>query len=148
VTLRIFAQNPLDLARLVSAGTTHFDIDVEILAAPTAAEARLRVSQPGLYSGVFTLSVRPVSENDLTDAEDAERAGRAAGMATLARRCPNVWEVTSAGPTQPTLDDPAVLGLCSVLTSVALGPALPIDRSTLLGVRSSQERLKKLLRGG
>lgn len=147
MTLRIFAQGPLDLARIVSAGTTHFGVDVEVLAAPTSSEARLRVSQAGLYSGEFELRVRPVSESDLADAERAEEAGRASGMASLARRCPNVWEVTSGS--EPSLDDPAALALCSVLTTVALGPALPPDRSTLLGIRSSQERLKRrLTRGG
>lgn len=147
MTLRIFAQTPLDLARIVSAGTTLFGIEVEVLAAPTSDEARLRVSQPGLYSGVFELHARPALESDRADADHAEQAGRAAGMAGLARRCATVWEITNAGPGEPTLEDLAVLGLCSVLTSVALGPVLPSDRSTLLGVRSSQERLKKLLRG-
>jgi hypothetical protein len=143
VTLRIFAQGPLDLPRIVSAGTTHFGLDVEVLAAPTSSEVRLRVAQAGLYSGEFDLRVRPASTSDLADAERAEEAGRAAGMASLAARCPNVWEVTSEGG--PSLDDPAALALCSVLTSVALGPALPADRSTLLGIRSSQERLKQRL---
>jgi hypothetical protein len=146
VTLRIFAQNPLDLARLVSAGTTHFGIDVEVLAAPTSAEARLRTSQPGLYSGDFVVRVRKVSETDLGDAERAEQAGRAAGMAGLARRCSDVWEVSCTDASQPSLEDPATVALCSVLATVALGPVLPADLSTLLGVRSSQERLKKLLR--
>jgi hypothetical protein len=147
VTLRIFAQNPLDLARLVSAGTTHFGIDVEVLAAPTSDDATLRVSHPGLYSGVFELHARPATEADHLDAQRAEEAGQAAGMAGLARRCATVWEITGADPPEPTLEQPAVLGLCSVLTTVALGPALPRDCSTLLGVRSSQERLKRLFRG-
>jgi hypothetical protein len=146
VTLRIFSQNPLDLPRLVSAGTTHFAIDIDVLAAPTSSEARLRASQPGLYSGDFSVRVRPVSEIDRADAERAEQAGSAAGMASLARRCPDVWEVSGPEATEPSFEDPATLALCSVLTTVALGPALPADLSTLLGVRSSQERLKKLLR--
>ncbi len=146
MTLRIFSQNPLDLPRLVSAGTTHFGIDVEVLAAATSSEARLRASRPGLYSGDFVVRVRPVTEADLADAERAERAGHAAGMASLARRCAEVWEISGHG--EPSLEDPATLALCSVLTSVALGPALPADLSTLLGIRSSQERLKQRLRRG
>lgn len=147
MTLRIFAQSPLDLPRIVSAGTTLFGIDVEVLALPTSDEATLRVSQADLYSDVFELSVRPATEPDYLDAERAEQAGRAAGMAGLARRCATVWEITGTGAAEPTLERAPVLALCSVLTTIALGPALPSDRSTLLGVRSSQERLKKLLRG-
>lgn len=146
--LRIFSQTPFELPKLVTAGSTHFGIDVEVLAAPTAFQVRLEVSQPGLYNGEFDMRVRRPNEADFADAERAERAGNTPGMAGLARRCTELWEAFTQGGKEPTLDEPAVLALCSVLTSVALGPALPADCSTLLGVRSSQERLKALLTKG
>ena len=49
--LRVFAQESLDLARLVSAGTRHFSIDVEVLDAELPARARVRVSQGERFSG-------------------------------------------------------------------------------------------------
>ena len=111
----------------------------------SAAGARVTVelssSEHG-YDGRFSIQSRRTSEHDLADARDAEQRGQAAGMAALAERCPTIWEV------EPLAEDSelARLNLCGILASVALGPVLPDDGSTLFGVRGSMERVERLLK--
>ena len=94
-------------------------------------------------SGSFTLRARPRSEADLAAAREAEQRGRAAGMATLAARCPTIWELE---PDEGT-SEAATLSLCAALAATALGPVLPADGSTLFGVRGSLERAEALTGG-
>lgn len=93
------------------------------------------------YRGRFAITTRRTSEHDLADARQAEQLGKAAGMSRLAERCPTLWEV------EPVAEDSelARLHLCGILASVALGPVLPDDGSTLYGVRGAMERVQALL---
>jgi hypothetical protein len=149
--VRIFAQRAelsLDLPELLRATRSYFDVtlDVQSRADPEAdgrdrVEVLLRSEKHG-YEGRLSIRTRWASEHDRADARDAEQRGRAAGMATLAERCPTIWDV------EPVGDDSelARLNLCAILAAVALGPVLPDDGSTLYGVRGAMERVQQLLK--
>ena len=77
------------------------------------------------------------------NARDAEARGRAAGMAALAERCGQVWTIESVGESDAI--DATYLTLAAICASVALGPVLPPDGSTLFGVRGAIERRDKSL---
>ncbi len=85
--------------------------------------------------------VRPAGGGDYEAAERAEVAGKAGGMARLARRCPFVWELErGAGGEAETLR------LCAILASVLLGPVMPPEGDTLFGVKGARERAERLER--
>jgi hypothetical protein len=129
----VFAQRDevrVDLAGLVRNATRWFGASVEILE-EQGPRAHLRFEQGG-----FWLSARRANEEDRQAAELAEARGRAGGMASLAARCPTLWEVE---PEQP-LDEARTLTFLGLAASVALGPVLPPDGSTLFGVRGARER--------
>lgn len=143
----VFAQRhepSVDLAGIVNNARRYFEAEVNVLDAspPTAecVELELKSDRHG-YRGVFRLTARAAEPSDWSRAAAAELAGRAPGMGALAQRCSIVWEVEAVEPA----DERAILNLCALLASVALGPVLPPDGSTLLGVRSSMLRLEKLL---
>jgi hypothetical protein len=104
-------------------GTAVFDVTLAGSGAPAA----------------FTLGLRPTTPEDLAAADRAEIAGRAGGMALLARRCPLIVTIEEA-PGQPQR---ALLTLCALLASALLGPVMPPDHSTLFGVRGARERAEK-----
>jgi hypothetical protein len=149
--VRVFAQREeltIDLPELLRATRRYFDATLDVEGRVEAngrsgdrVEVLLRSAQHG-YEGRFSIHSRRASEHDLADARDAETRGRAAGMATLAARCPTIWEV------EPVAEDSelARLNLCGILASVALGPVLPDDGATLYGVRGSMERVERLLK--
>jgi len=89
--------------------------------------------------GTFRITSRARTEDDRFAAEAAEARGRAGGMSDLAARCPAVWTITLEGEVTGT----AELQLSALLASVALGPVLPEDESTLYGVRGAMERAEK-----
>jgi hypothetical protein len=60
-------------------------------------------------------------------------------MAQLAARCVALWVITPTGEVTGS----AELQLSALLASVALGPVLPSDVSTLYGVRGAMERAEK-----
>ena len=148
--MRVFVQRAeltIDLPELLRATRSYFDATLVVLSRLEGAhatgdrvEVELRSAQHG-YSGRFSIRSRRTSEHDLADARDAEQRGKAAGMAGLAARCPTLWDV------EPITEDSelARLNLCGILASVALGPVLPDDGSTLYGVRGSMERVARLL---
>ena len=92
--------------------------------------------------GTFTLVTRAATRDDLVWAREAEIRGRAYGMADLAARCPRVWQLSVSAMRSPaaTAENSAALTLCAICASVALGPVLPPDHSTLFGVRGAIER--------
>ncbi len=149
--VRVFAQRTqlaLDLPELLRATRTYFEVNLDVqsqVEAAAGAGARVELvlrSEKHGYEGRFSICTRPTSPHDLKDALHAEALGRAAGMASLAERCPTLWEV------EPVGDDSelARLNLCGILASVALGPVLPDDCSTLYGVRGAMERVDRLLK--
>jgi hypothetical protein len=147
--VRVFAQRQeltLDLPELLKATRRYFDAELEIQSRDESGA--LELVQVRLYStkhdyeGILTIRSRARTPEDLADARLAEVRGRAAGMSTLAERCPTIWEVSSVGIDSEL----ARLNLCGILAAVALGPVLPDDGSTLYGVRGAMERVDKLLR--
>jgi hypothetical protein len=84
------------------------------------------------------VAARGTLPEDLAAAERAEVAGRAAGMAALAARCKTLWEVEPVGD----VDAATLHAFCALLASVALGPVMPPDESTLYGVRGAMQRAK------
>ena len=151
--MRVFAQTAalrLDLAELQRATRSYFDATLEVLG---REQPELRADQRDhvelfldceryRYSGAFSIRTRQTVESDWADARLAEQNGRAAGMATLAARCPTIWEVDPIGEDS----EPARLNLCAILAAVALGPVLPDDHGTLFGVRGAMERVERWLR--
>lgn len=140
---------PARLAELGARAKPHFAVTLEVLSDPAGSGngeeplpiTRVRASAHGA-SGVFSVTVRPVRADDVVSARTAGERGRAAGMGELAARCRSLWVVDAeaGGPEWLTLE------LCALLAFGALGPVLPPDSSTLLGVRSARERAA-LLRG-
>ncbi|MBX3129264.1 MAG: hypothetical protein KF718_21275 [Polyangiaceae bacterium] len=154
MSYRVFSQRSeprLPFADLLNQARRFFEARLEVEGesgfapgqAPLATHATLRIASARLgFDERVRVHARPRSAMDLADAQRAEVRGRAAGMATLAARCPTVWELAEDGPTEVVL-------LCTsgLLASVALGPVLPPDGSTLFGVRGAMERVD-LLSGG
>ncbi len=92
-------------------------------------------------SGEYRLQSRAASDADWEAADRAEaRSPSAGGLSLLARRCHWLIELTigvetGLGPRY------ALLG---TLTQLGLGPALPEDESTLLGIRGYRQLLEGL----
>jgi hypothetical protein len=150
ICVRVFSQRAelsLDLAELLRATRRYFDATLEIQSrtdqedSGEIVQVLLRSDKHG-YDGVFTIQSRRTAAADLQDARAAELRGRAAGMSQLAERCPTIWDVRTLG----TDAELAILNLCGILASVALGPVLPDDCATLYGVRGAMERVEKLLK--
>jgi hypothetical protein len=128
--------------RLAAHGARFFATKLELLEQDeTAVVVRLDCSRPALLAE-FRITARAPTRDDLMNARDAETRGRAAGMAALAERCPRVWTLEPFGA-EPS--EAAWLTLAAICASVALGPVLPPDGSTLFGVRGSIERRDKAL---
>src|SRR5262245_27800772 len=140
---RVFTQTAApgaDLAGFERNAQRYFGASLRSVAAPAGATKVELTSKRGV-EGSFTLRQRPRSPEDMELARDAEASGRAAGMAALAERCPNVWLVEP----EPGTPDAATLLLCAIVASAALGPVLPPDASSLYGVRGAMERRERLL---
>lgn len=138
---RVFSQQPdlvAALPKLLQHARRFFAAEVEVLAGAPDVRLRLQSARyPG--SGTFHIATRPTSDDDRFAAEAAESRGGAGGMSLLAARCPGVWVVTP----EADVNGSAELQLTALLASVALGPVLPADQSTLYGVRGAMERAEK-----
>lgn len=119
---------------------THFDASIALIEQPSAPDDYLLELHLGAERARFTLHVRSVTDADITIAAEAEERGRAAGMAALAARCSYVWLVIPHAATPEWI----TWECCALLALTALGPVLPEDRSTLLGVRSAKLRADRL----
>jgi hypothetical protein len=119
---------------------THFDASIALTEQSSAPGAYFVELIVGAERAKFMVQTRSVTDADITFAAEAEARGRAAGMAALAARCAYVWVVTpdAAAPEWFTWE------CCALLALTALGPVLPEDRSTLLGVRSARARAERL----
>jgi hypothetical protein len=139
VTFVVFTQREelrVDVVGLRASAARHFDCDLELEEdSPDSVRGSLARRGDGARA-TFRIRARPRTETDLRRATCAEQAGRAAGMAALAARCPSVWVVEPLD----TADAAAVHTLCAVMASTALGPVLPPDDSTLYGVRGALAR--------
>lgn len=155
---RVFAQSPagqLDPVALVRAATTHFEANLTVLAfAPSGESLLLELASRRFPDAVrFEVTSRAANDDDRAAARRAEQRGNSAGMAELSARCPAVWCVTRVSasddvkrsePGDPALLYAALLNLCGILASVALGPVLPPDESALFGVRGAMTRVEAL----
>lgn len=129
---------PEDVLRRNAAA--HFDASIALTEQPSAPDAHLLTLDLGVERAHFVVQVRSVTDADLTIAAEAEARGRAAGMAALAARCSYVWIVTPHATTPEWM----TWECCALLALTALGPVLPEDRSSLLGVRSARTRADRL----
>ncbi len=147
---RVFSQQPdlvAALPRLLQHARRFFAAELEVLGAsppdrdkPLDAFVGVRLESaryPG--HGTFRITSRAVNGDDRFAAEAAEIRGKAGGMSDLAARCAAVWTITAEGEVTGS----AELQLSALLASVALGPVLPEDESTLYGVRGAMERAEK-----
>ncbi len=134
----------MDVVRLRSHARQFFGASFDVVGKPVVRgvgkdqERELRVAfgtQRGKDAG-FTLVSRPVRSADVLAARDAEARGNVPGMGSLAEACARVWELREPADAP----DADVYLLCALLASVALGPVLPPDHGTLLGVRTARER--------
>lgn len=152
---RVFSQQPdlvAALPQLLAHARRFFAAELEVLSAsppnrasPERASVTLRLSCARYHGeGTFVVTARPNQAADRAAAEVAEQRGKAGGMAGLAARCVAVWEVTTEGEVSGT----AELQLSALLASVGLGPVMPLDQSTLYGVRGAMERAEKAAAGG
>jgi hypothetical protein len=147
---RVFSQQPdliAALPQLLAHARRFFSAQLEVLSASPPERSELAVARVSLRlesarypgRGTFQVDTRPTIAQDLAAAERAEARGRAGGMAQLASRCLVVWIVTPDG----VVSGSAELQLSALLASVALGPVLPADESTLYGVRGAMERAER-----
>lgn len=142
VLYRIFTQTPdgsFEPVRLVHNARAFFRTKLEVLEnEPRKLKIRLhgRRSEDPVE---LLLLAREVKKQDMKDVTEAERRGQAAGMGALAASCRFLWEfeVPHGAPAA------AVLSLCAAAASVALGPVLPPDGSTLFGFLGAIERAEK-----
>jgi hypothetical protein len=147
---RVFSQEPdlmAALPKLLAHARRFFAAELEVLEGspverPDRSVAALRLRFEGKRlngSGTFRVVSRESTGDDRFAAEAAEARGNAGGMALLAARCPLVWVVNP----EADVSGSAELQLTALLASVALGPVLPADGSTLYGVRGAMERAEK-----
>ena len=148
MTYLIFSQEPgaPPFEKLAAHGARFFSAKLELIAqSDDAIEIRMVTTRPPLHAE-FRIAWRATTKDDLMSARDAEARGRAAGMAALAEKCAQVWILDAAGSRASSADAPseaAFLTLAALCASVALGPVLPPDGSTLFGVRGAIERRDK-----
>ena len=145
MTYLVFSQEPGSppYEKLAAHGGRFFSTKLELLGQDEdSISIRLVCARPPLL-GEFRIARRATTRDDLMSARDAEARGRAAGMAALAERCKQVWTIEPAGSEVPS--EAACLTLAALCASVALGPVLPPDGSTLFGVRGAIERRDKAL---
>jgi hypothetical protein len=145
VTYLVFSQEsggpPHD--RLATNAGRFFASTLELLEqTDESMSLRLVGARPPLRAQ-FRLTWRATTRDDRMAARDAEARGRAAGMSALAEKCAQVWTIEAAG--EEGASDAAFLTLAAICASVALGPVLPPDGSTLFGVRGAIERRDKAL---
>lgn len=139
---RIFTQTPdggFDPPRLAHHARTFFGSKLEVV---EHEPRRLKVRLHGRFAQdpvEISLVARDVTKEDMRDVKAAELRGQAAGMGALAARCKLLWELVVPDPAPES----AIYAMCAAAASVALGPVLPPDGSTLFGIRGALERAEK-----
>lgn len=133
----LFAQSErVDVEALVGTARTYGHVELAASASsPGELTLQLRLED---HVATFRARVRPATAEDHARAEAAALRGRAGGMDVLARRCAAVWEleVGDASPRETWL-------LCAALASTLLGPILPHDDATLVGVKGARLMAQK-----
>ncbi len=134
----VFSQAPL-LSVITDAALARrvrhlFGISWELASrAEHLGQGLLVVGEPGAALEVRVLiAERPCGPADLALAREAEHRGGSPGLAALAGRCPQVWELQFASGHR---------GRGVALAAIALaclGPVMPSDGSRLVGVRGAR----------
>lgn len=136
----VFAQPEaavIPLEAIAGQAAAHLGARLHRLDASDDSSSGLRVEMVASGErGVFALGSRGVTPGDVARAREAEQRGHAAGMGELAARCLTLWSIEA----EPGTPEWMLLELCALLAFAGLGPVLPPDGSTLLGVRSARER--------
>jgi hypothetical protein len=141
---RVFSQSaapdlPLDGLAGHAGGSFRVDAIDPRQASPLPS-ARVTITAPSAPSGGAGESVellaRLASDRDVDEARAAALRGKASGMDRLAERCPTLIEAEFSDDAPEEM----VFGFCAALAVVTLGPILPPDGATLLGVRSARVR--------
>jgi hypothetical protein len=141
VTFLVFSQSAesvLPIDRLTSQACVHFGAVLSPSGAGSGA-TRLSYGSHG-DQGDFDVVVRISGPPDVAAAERVERGAPTGGLADLALRCKTVWEIEARGEPPEWLQ----FEFAGVLASIALGPILTPDGSSLLGVRGARERAYRL----
>ena len=142
----VFSQEPkgpFETERLASHAARFFRAKLERLeTGPDWVRVRLTGAS---FDAELTLRARDVTRDDLQDAKGAEARGKAAGMSALAERCSQIWEIGAAEGSSP--NEAAYLAMSGICASVALGPVLPPDHSTLFGGKKAETALRSLYGG-
>jgi len=144
VAYLVFSQSVdtvLPIDRLTTQARAHFDAVVSAARPGSSGASCLSYVSRGAH-GEFEVSIRQLSADDVAAAQVVERSRPTGGLADLASRCKTVWTVDA-------LEAPEwlVFEFSALLASIALGPILTPDGSSLLGVRGARERANRL-RGG
>ena len=148
MTFLVFSQEPgcPSFERLATHAARFFSTALELREqTEESVVIRLVCSRPALH-GDFRIASRATTRDDLMSAREAEARGRAGGMAALAEKCKQIWAIERVGAESP--HEAARLTLAAICASVALGPVLPPDGSTLFGVRGAIERRDQALPAG
>jgi hypothetical protein len=119
---------------------THFDASIALTELPAPTDAYCLELFVGAERADFVVHTRSRTNADIALATEAEERGNAAGMAGLAARCSHVWLLEPHAGTSEWI----IWECCALLALTALGPVLPEDRSTLLGVRGAKARADRL----
>lgn len=131
--LAVFSQaaSP-DEHAVVAAARAHFAADVRFVERTYRDGGARLVATLG--DARFTIEVRAATDDDHARAARAAATGRAGGMDLLAKRCPTLWEI------ETDADDRATWTFAAILALALLGPVMPDDESTLVGVRGARAR--------
>ncbi|MCU0691790.1 MAG: hypothetical protein MUF54_10345 [Polyangiaceae bacterium] len=138
------ARGHLDVARARNLaqgffGSTIEPVDLSVVSLHKQQRTVTRLvlrSTLGAFEASFDVQARARTDADDRLVRDAEARGGCFGMGLLVGPCAHVWEVRPVG--EP--GEAATWTLCAVLAATGLGPVLPPDRSTLLGVRAAYAR--------
>jgi len=136
VAFRVFAQSGdvvLPVDRLTTQARSHFDAVLAVIGQGDFGATCLSYAARGAR-GDFDVSVRQLGAEDIAAARDVERAKPTGGLADLALRCRTVWTLEARGEPPEWL----VFEFSALLASVALGPILTPEGSSLLGVRGAR----------
>ena len=94
-------------------------------------------SDDGSASGTRLVFGRPVTNDDLALAADAETRSHGSGLSLLAQRCPTMWLVIPESG-----DDRVALTIAAIFASTMLGPILSPSGFEIFGVRTARLKLE------
>ena len=130
------AQMNLDAVRLQA--KRFFQTDLELRREGDLPSLCAVVSAPTGEKGTRRCAGRPVREEDLRAAEQADLRAGYTGLSELAKRCKYVWRVV-----REEIDDRPALLFAAILGSVVLGPILSADEDELFGIKTARLKLAR-----